>query len=116
MTPKTIEMIPGEKDKNSEFFIASLTIWNLKHVSSLVDLSPEYAGKIFKEAQGLSVSQYINKVRLSKAGKLLNSTELTVKEICNQVGIENDQYFYRLFKKEYGTTPAQYRVGGWQVQ
>ena len=40
---------------------------------------------------------------------MLKHTSLTVNEIARRVGFENDNYFYRVFKKKYGETPTEYR-------
>jgi len=58
---------------------------------------------------GQSYSTYLNNYRLNMACTLLCSTTLSMKSICNEVGMSNESYFYTLFKKEYGITPYQYR-------
>jgi signal transduction histidine kinase/DNA-binding response OmpR family regulator len=62
-----------------------------------------------KELTGLKPSEYITKVRLSKAMELLQNRRYnTVAEICYHVGFKNASSFSRLFKKEYGRVPSSY--------
>ena len=59
----------------------------------------------FLESTGTTLTEYIINVRIRKAADLLQNTTLPVTEISRQVGIQNDNYFYRLFKKIYHCTP-----------
>jgi len=79
-------------------------------IASILKMSPKYIGRIFKENTGMTISEYITDVRISIAADLLKNTELSVTDISLAVGIENDTYFYSLFKKKYGTTPKEYAV------
>ena len=58
----------------------------------------------------MSISDYINQVRMKHAALLLKETDLTVKEITEKIGITNSQYFFVLFKKYSGLSPAKYRI------
>ncbi|MEG2074576.1 MAG: helix-turn-helix domain-containing protein, partial [Angelakisella sp.] len=74
-----------------------------------MNLSPVQLSKIFRVSEQGAISEYINTVRIEKAKELLGNGNLTIKEITVQVGIENNQYFYTLFKNCTGLTPASYR-------
>ncbi|MNN44985.1 Arabinose operon regulatory protein [compost metagenome] len=50
-------------------------------------------------------------LRIRRAIQLLNSTELTILEIAEQVGYESQHYFSTAFKKVMGVSPNQYRKG-----
>ena len=58
-----------------------------------------------------SFNDYLNNVRTGKAAELLSTTKLPISRISEEVGILNTNYFYSVFKKRYGTTPATYRRG-----
>ncbi len=83
----------------------------LKHqdLANLVYLTPDYMGKLFKGQEGISLKNYINKVRIEKAMMELEATEKTITEVAFSVGYENVSYFSTLFKKELGMTPNAYR-------
>lgn len=83
---------------------------------SLEDISRElpmgYSSfrKIFKEITGLSPNQYQLELRLEKAKTLLNTTNLTIKEVAYQTGFESIFYFSRMFKKKNNIPPKDFRI------
>ncbi len=72
-------------------------------------LSAKYLSYAFKEYTGMSLLVYLQKKRIDTACELLENTSMTVGEITYKIGIENENYFYTLFKKNVGMTPKQYR-------
>lgn len=82
---------------------------SLDRMSSEVDLSRGYLGKLFKSHRGVSFNDYLNSVRVDEAARLLAETDLSVQAISEKVGIYNTTYFYTLFKKRHKVSPAQYR-------
>lgn len=65
--------------------------------------------KIFKEYTGFAPSQYIQEVRITMAKELLTNTSKSIKEIAIELGYENKDYFFTVFKKVTGSTPITYR-------
>lgn len=63
----------------------------------------------FKQYAGMSPAQYILSLRMVNAQSLLERTTYNIKQISEIVGYENPLYFSRVFKKEIGKSPAQYR-------
>ena len=63
----------------------------------------------FKQYAGMSPAQYILSLRMVNAQSLLERTTYNIKEISEIVGYENPLYFSRVFKKEIGKSPVQYR-------
>lgn len=82
---------------------------SLTMIADELDFSETYLAKIFKSLEHCSVADYINKTRMREAAVLLKTQNLTIKEIANKIGIANSQYFYILFKKFSGDSPAQFR-------
>lgn len=82
----------------------------LAQISEMVKMSAPYVGRVFKGAMGISVSEYINEYRLKKSIEIMMETGCTVNEVLEQVGIENESQYYRLFKKKFGTTPKAYML------
>ncbi|MBR2467336.1 MAG: AraC family transcriptional regulator [Clostridia bacterium] len=81
-------------------------------VSSLAKdccLSEGRFSHLFKESVGTSPIKYIIELRINKAKELLAETVLSVKEIGCSVGIEDQNYFSRLFRKHAGMSPLEYR-------
>lgn len=80
-----------------------------EELAKQIGLSTTYLREVFKELQGIFLSDYINQYRCEKAKELLLQTQFTVLEICEKIGIVNNNYFYTLFKRYTGLTPTQYR-------
>jgi transcriptional regulator GlxA family with amidase domain len=82
----------------------------LNKLARLVSLSPSRMCYLFKEEMGVSPGEYIKDLRLEKAGELLETTSLSVKEIRIRVGMSDQSHFARCFKRVYGVTPCEYRA------
>lgn len=74
-----------------------------------VGLSPSYLSRLFKQEMGASFVDYISSVRVEKAKELLESSDLMVKDIAYQTGFNSMQNFFRIFKKQTGIAPGEYR-------
>jgi AraC-like DNA-binding protein len=72
-------------------------------------ISENYLSRLVKQATGRSVGAWIDIVRIQRAKRLLSSTDLPVIDIAASVGVEDQSYFSRLFKKETGITPSAFR-------
>ncbi len=82
---------------------------NLNSMAQHVGLSPAYFGRMFAATTGISYIDYLNSVRVEAAADILRTTKSPVGTISEMVGIANTNYFYTVFKKKYGCTPAVYR-------
>lgn len=83
---------------------------SLQEIADLLKMSPVYVGRIFKKYETISVADYINEVRMLNAVVLLENDKLQVYEVSEQVGFTSQSYFFKLFKKRFGTTPKDYRI------
>ncbi len=82
---------------------------SLDDVSRIVDISPYYFSKLFKEKSGENFIEYLTRVRIAHAKELLKNPELSIKEICLMSGYSDPNYFSRIFKKQEDLTPSEYR-------
>lgn len=73
-------------------------------------LSEAYFCRFFKNEVGLSVSDYVNKMRIDKATVLLKNTSLSITELATNVGFDDINYFSRIFKKYKKMSPTEYRT------
>lgn len=71
--------------------------------------SREHISRCLKKYYGLSVSDFINGLRLEYMANLLLNSNQSVIDICFACGFQNLSWAYSLFKKQYGVTPAAYR-------
>ncbi len=74
------------------------------------NLSTAYLCRIFRQAKGCSLTDYINQLRIARAREILSDPKVKVKDVSEQVGIDNKQYFFMLFKQTTGLTPKQYQL------
>ena len=81
----------------------------LDTLSEEFHLSKPYLSKYIKEKAGMTFQEAVRRERMKKARSLLRETDLTVECVAAEVGYENVEHFNRLFKKNYGLTPVQYR-------
>ena len=84
---------------------------SLDDLSGMYDISPFYFSKVFKTQTGVTFTDYITGVRVSKARELLEGSNKSMKEICSEVGYSDPNYFSRIFKKHTGVTPTEYKEG-----
>ena len=82
---------------------------NTVEVAGTIHVSQVYLRKLFKEAFGQSPVQFIHRRRIQHACLLLRQSGLRIKEIAAESGFNDLQFFYRIFRRQLGTTPAAYR-------
>lgn len=70
---------------------------------------------LFKKASGKTITDYINQVRIQNADRLLRSTDMNITEVAMEVGIDDSNYFTKLFKKYKKVPPSQIRKSERQV-
>lgn len=90
-----------ESNLSSEF--------NISDIALKVCMSPHYFRKIFKEVTGLTPIDYINSLRIKKAVQQLKETNYTIGEVSAMVGVNDINYFSKLFRKYMGCTPTEFR-------
>jgi AraC-like DNA-binding protein len=83
--------------------------WTPAKFAGLVNLSPSRLHQLFKEETGLPPARYLRQLRMRRAKELLETTNLSVKQVMNAVGLADESHFVRDFKKTCGLTPARYR-------
>lgn len=72
-------------------------------------ISTGYLATLFKRETGKTVLEYIRNRRIDRAVHLLNTTNLQIQTVAMHCGIMDVQYFCKLFKKQLGKTPKEYR-------
>ncbi|MCI1773654.1 MAG: response regulator transcription factor [Paenibacillus lautus] len=81
----------------------------LTGVARQFHFNASYLSSYFASYNGEGFSEYLNKIRLEKAMELLLTTELTISEISASVGYSDQSYFTKVFKKQTGVSPSQFR-------
>lgn len=83
--------------------------FRLDDLSKALHVSPYHLSHLFKEATGVSITDYIAARRIHHAVRLLTTSAKSISMIAEEVGLTNSSYFCKLFKTNMGVTPHQYR-------
>ncbi|MCR5197047.1 MAG: response regulator [Pseudobutyrivibrio sp.] len=102
---QSMSAVNKAKQYIDENYMKELT---LDDVSRVVNISSYYFSKVFKEETGENFIDYLTKLRIEAAKKLLKTTNKSMKEISAEVGYTDPNYFSRNFKKYTGKTPTDY--------
>lgn len=82
----------------------------LQDMADSLLVTPQYTCHMFRQAVGLSPIEYLNRYRISKAKELLlEHADRGIKAITLEVGFESPSYFIRIFRKNEGMTPLEFR-------
>jgi len=82
---------------------------NISEMSKNVGLNKNYFSTFFKEKMAVTPQQYIIKFRINKACELMSNDALTISDISRSVGYDDTLGFSKIFKKEKGISPKNYR-------
>jgi len=82
----------------------------LESVSNAIYLNPNYVSRLFKKEVGVTMSSYIIFKKLEEAKKMLEHTDKSIIDISAATGFTELSYFCKVFKKNVGFTPRDYRT------
>ena len=82
---------------------------SLGDMATIVQMSPHYFASLFKQSIGIAPYQYVTQCRIERAKQLLARPELSIVEICHQVGFQNQSHFTKVFREHMNITPKAYR-------
>jgi AraC-like DNA-binding protein len=83
--------------------------FDINAMSDSLGLSYSYVRRVFSQEMGENILNYVYKMKIDAAKKMLNKTGLSAEEIARNLGFYNRQSFYRFFKKFEGITPSEFR-------
>ena len=83
---------------------------SLTAIADKLYYNPSYISRMFKRAEGVNISDYINAARIDESKKLLLKGGLNINEISATIGYDSPQYFATVFRKLTGITPHQYQL------
>jgi AraC family transcriptional regulator, arabinose operon regulatory protein len=78
-------------------------------LAALVSLSRSHYTKSFRRVTGYAPLSYLNHLRMQRAVQLLNTTNLSIKQIGVQLGFADQLYFSRAFRKVHSHSPSEHR-------
>lgn len=84
---------------------------SLQEVADQFEISPSYLGKLMKNELGKTFIEYLTEMRMEQAKRMLEEEHIGIKihEVAQLVGYSSQHYFSRVFKKEVGVTPLEYK-------
>ena len=115
---KSIMFIYNSKNKKHSDIVEKILAYThenytnpltLEDISAAVFISSKYLCSVFKEEMGITIFDYITKLRMDKAKELLLQSDLQIQTIGSRIGYNNVQSFIRYFKRYCLLTPEQYR-------
>lgn len=83
--------------------------FNYKKLEKALNFSHPYITRCFKEVYGVTPQDYLTNKRLVEAKYNLRYTDKSIEEIALNMGFNSYTYFWRIFSKEVGTSPTEYR-------
>ena len=100
------DIISGAREYIAGNYGRDITV---KDIAAHVSVHPNYLSGIFRKATGETLTQYLTGIRIEAACYLLRKSDEPICNISCRVGYHDNQYFYRVFKKLKGETPADFR-------
>ncbi|MEK4461293.1 response regulator [Paenibacillus sp. FSL R7-0048] len=98
-----VKKIQDFTDKNLHLDVS------LRVLADHVNLHPTHLSKIYKIETGEGISDYISRLRMDRACHKLKTTSKKVYEISMEIGYMDPAYFIKVFKRQFGVTPQEYR-------
>ena len=84
-------------------------VFNVKSIAAHLNCHPDFLSRRFKQYMGTSLSDYIRRLRLDFARNLLRDPNVMVGDAADRSGFSDRIHFSRVFRKEMGMTPSQYK-------
>jgi two-component system response regulator YesN len=100
-----VKKIQDYTDKNLHLDVS------LRALADHVNLHPTHLSKIYKIETGEGISDYVSRLRMERACHKLKTTTKKVYEISMEIGYMDPAYFIKVFKRQFGVTPQEYRDG-----
>lgn len=82
---------------------------SLKEIAKESNQSVSNLCRTFKEGTGVTVLEYLQNLRITMAKRLIEKTNYSIATVAKLIGMEDESYFSRIFKREVGTSPNRYR-------
>ena len=87
--------------------LASLTV---ESIASHLKINRSHLSRTFKAEKNFTIEEFVFKIKIIRAASMLkDDPQITIKEISAKMGFCRCDYFIRIFKRYFGTTPAKYR-------
>ena len=85
---------------------------SLNSIAGQLNVNSSYLSRLFHKECGCTLTEYVNTQRIERAVVLLKNETKRIQDVANECGFQDTTYFIRVFKKQFGVTPAAYREKG----
>ncbi len=116
---KVVSTLPEAGVSRADFLYQSVCHWVQDHYAEPVsreraaaffNISPNHLSRLFTEQGSMSFVDYVRWVRMAKARTILQKYNLSIGEVAKRCGYADSDYFSRLFRRQFGLTPGEYRA------
>ncbi len=116
---KVVSTLPEAGVSRADFLYQSVCHWVQDHYAEPVsreraaaffNISPNHLSRLFTEQGSMSFVDYVRWVRMAKARTILQKYHLSIGEVAKRCGYADSDYFSRLFRRQFGLTPGEYRA------
>lgn len=116
---KRVSSLPEPGMSRGDFLYQSICSWiqvnyagalTRESVAALFNISPNHLSRLFSQQGTMSFVDYVRWVRMGKARTILQKYHLPVGEVAKRCGYPDSDYFCRLFRRQFGLTPGEYRT------
>ncbi|MBS3047991.1 helix-turn-helix transcriptional regulator [Enterobacter mori] len=116
---KVVLLRPEPQISRGDFLYQSICRWlqdnyaepiTRESVAALFTISPNHLSRLFSQQGTMSFVDYVRWVRMGKARTILQKYHLPVGEVAKRCGYPDSDYFSRLFRRQFGLTPGEYRA------
>jgi AraC-like DNA-binding protein len=113
------ESVPRETFEGTDRLVRKVDIFlndlqdrelNVKQLASSLHLSYAHVAREYKRRTGRTIVERMTEIRLKKSVDYLRGTDMTMREIAEKAGFASAYYFSRVFKREFGISPTQFRM------
>ena len=104
-------LVPGSPAETLNRFLADHLAEDLSsdRICAALGMGRTALYQLSKETYGCGINESVRRLRIQRAIRLLTTTRLTNNQICQQIGIADYNYFFRVFRRQTGFTPQAYR-------
>lgn len=90
--------------------------WSIQDMVGIANVSRAQLMRLFKQQIGVSPYAFVNSIRLQQAAVLLKRSADSILSVALSVGFQSETHFGKVFKKQYGVSPGQYRKSRGHVE
>jgi len=84
--------------------------WDLRGLARVAGASPRHLSRLFHEHAGMNITDYVNRLRVTRAHELISQTHMDIEQVAERAGFGSTRQLRRVWRRLYGTTPRHARA------